>query len=205
MIVSLLENLLASAVSKQYKDQGVVCPVNIRINVYEVGALDNIDYNPSSTTSKDTFHGTAISIFQCHTKGNCGDCRERVVIDPSSNSTQDHSLPENYTNVLAVTTNISEVVVPSAKMTESQCDLLEREKLLEFEWTDHAIQLLFKGQLDKDNVISWAAFHASKQIHVENSNFLSTLLPLFPEKAASLSISIQNKFQLWPLISHCLL
>ncbi len=104
-----------------------------------------------------------------------------------------------------MTTNISEVVVPSAKMTESQCDLLEREKLLEFEWTDHAIQLLFKGQLDKDNVISWAAFHASKQIHVENSNFLSTLLSLFPEKAASLSISIQNKFQLWPLISHCLL
>ncbi len=47
-----------------------------------------------------------------------------------------------------MTTNISEVVVPSAKMTESQCDLLEREKLLEFEWTDHAIQLLSKGQLD---------------------------------------------------------
>ena len=183
-----LENLLASAVSEQYKDQGVVCPVNLRKNVYVVEALDNIDYNPSSATSKDSFQATAISIFQCPTKGNCGDCRERVVIGPSSNSTQDHSLSENYTNVLAVTTNISEVVVPSAKMTESQCDLLEREKLLEFEWTDHAIQLLFKGQLDKDNVISWAAFHASKQIHVENSNFLSTLLPLFPEKAASLSM-----------------
>ncbi len=48
MIVIKLENLLASAVSKQYKDQSVVCLVNLRENVYVVGALDNIDYNPLS-------------------------------------------------------------------------------------------------------------------------------------------------------------
>ena len=39
-----------------------------------------------------------------------------IVIDPSSSSTQDH-LPEDYSNVLAVTTNVNEVVLPAARTT----------------------------------------------------------------------------------------
>ena len=33
-------------------------------NVFTIGAVDNIDHNPSSGTSKGSFHGTGISIFQ---------------------------------------------------------------------------------------------------------------------------------------------
>ena len=29
--------------------------------------LNNLDHNPSSSTAKDSFHGTGISIFQFHT------------------------------------------------------------------------------------------------------------------------------------------
>ena len=92
----------------------------------------------------------------------------------------------------------------------------------EFEWNDLAIQLLSKDQLmDQDNVISWGAFHASNHIHVVNYNCLSSLLPLFPEKAASLSMvrhgmgvikSVTDyldtqqvgNYRLLLLISHCL-
>ena len=59
-----LENLLASAVCQHYKEEGVVCPPNLRKGLYTVGALDNIDHNPSSTTSQDSLHGTGMSIFQ---------------------------------------------------------------------------------------------------------------------------------------------
>ena len=33
-------------------------------------AADNIDHEPSSTTSEDSFHGTGISLFQYSTKSN---------------------------------------------------------------------------------------------------------------------------------------
>ena len=32
--------------------------------LFTVGALENIDYNPSSTTTQGSFHGTGISLFQ---------------------------------------------------------------------------------------------------------------------------------------------
>ena len=41
-----------------------------------------------------------------------------MVIDPSSSSTQHHSLLEGHSNVLAVTTNTNEVIVPAARNTE---------------------------------------------------------------------------------------
>ncbi len=50
-----LENQLATAVCE---DIGVVCPAQLR---KLLGALDNLDHNPSSTTAQGSFHGTGIS------------------------------------------------------------------------------------------------------------------------------------------------
>jgi hypothetical protein len=47
--------------------------------VFTTAAVDNIDHNPSSTTSKSSFHGTGISIFQHPADENDG--VERDVID----------------------------------------------------------------------------------------------------------------------------
>ena len=43
---------------------GVVCTPKMRSGLFTVAAVDNLDYNPSSTTSKDSFHGTDISLMQ---------------------------------------------------------------------------------------------------------------------------------------------
>ena len=56
-----LSTNLANAVCQQYEDDGVVCPPGLRKNVFTILAVDNIDHNPSSTTARDSFHGTAIS------------------------------------------------------------------------------------------------------------------------------------------------
>ena len=37
-----------------------------------IGTLDNLDHNSSSTTAKDSFHGTGISLFQFPTQLNAG-------------------------------------------------------------------------------------------------------------------------------------
>ncbi len=58
-----LENSIATAVCRCYEEEQLVCPPNLRTGLFTVGAFDNLDYNPSSTTSMGSFHGGRISIF----------------------------------------------------------------------------------------------------------------------------------------------
>ena len=51
-----------------------MCPPNLREGLFTTAAIDNIDHNPSSTTTTDALHGTGISLFQ-HPR-NYGDERE---------------------------------------------------------------------------------------------------------------------------------
>ena len=85
--------MVATAVCKQFEDEGVVCPAKLRKDLFVVGALDNLDYNPSSTTAQDSFHGTGISVFQFPTINNSGICRDPVVIKPSLDRT-------NFSNIV---------------------------------------------------------------------------------------------------------
>ena len=55
---------IANSVITQFEESGVVCPTFLKTNVFTTGNLDNIDHNTSSNTSKDSFHGTAISLTQ---------------------------------------------------------------------------------------------------------------------------------------------
>ena len=50
---------LANAVFQHYENEGVVCPPSLRKGN---SAVNNIDHNPSSTTARGSFHGTAISL-----------------------------------------------------------------------------------------------------------------------------------------------
>ena len=46
------------------ENEGIVCPTTLRDELFTTVNLDNIDHNPSSTSSHDSFHGTALSITQ---------------------------------------------------------------------------------------------------------------------------------------------
>ena len=56
------------AITKQlcrsYQNQGVVCPPSLKKGIFTSATIDNIDYNPPSTTAMEAFHGTSISVFQ---------------------------------------------------------------------------------------------------------------------------------------------
>ena len=77
-----LEDQLASAVSVHYEKEGIVCPPNLRKGLFTAGALDNLDHNPLSTTAQESFHGTAISIFQFPTTSNSGISGEPMLTNP---------------------------------------------------------------------------------------------------------------------------
>ena len=51
-------------VFQQFHREQVVCPPQLHSHVFTTAAVDNIDHNPSSTTARDSFHSTAISLIQ---------------------------------------------------------------------------------------------------------------------------------------------
>ena len=59
-----LEDQLAVSACERFKDDDVVIPACLRKGLFTVGALDNLNHNPTSTTSSDLFYGTGISLFQ---------------------------------------------------------------------------------------------------------------------------------------------
>ena len=71
----------------------------MRKNVFTVGALDNLDYNPSSTTSVGSFYGTGISVMQSPTSINSGEeCNPLKLL----NDIRKCTVPAKYTTVSAV-------------------------------------------------------------------------------------------------------
>jgi hypothetical protein len=178
-----IESQLAISVCRDFHDKGVVVPAQLRCGLFTVGALDNLDYNPSSTTAKDAFHGTAISLFQFPTAFNLGQrqCDIKLSVEEVKKS---YSLPDSFTTVPAVAIKTIDVSVPQkiqpiTTITKDMVGALATEK----SWLEHAIQLLDKNEIEKDDVVTWSAFHASKQdTSTDQQITLTQLLPLFYEK-----------------------
>ena len=181
-----LENSLATAVCKCYEEEQLVCPANLREGLFTVGAFDNLDYNPSSTTSQGSFHGGGISIFQFPTASNSGIARNPVDSDPSQPCK--HALPDNYTTVPAVSCDTSHPSVSEYTAPHEFQSVLQVEKEAEGRWIQHSIELLHKDTLGKEEYISWGAFHASLTSNPTNPPSLNALLPLFYEKAATVAM-----------------
>ena len=78
-----IEEWIATSACERFEDDGVVVPSCLSKGLFTVGALDNLDHNPSSTTSATSFHGTGISLLQLPTEGNSGERRPPITIPPS--------------------------------------------------------------------------------------------------------------------------
>ena len=82
--VLAISTSLGNSVCRQYHQDNVVCPPNLRKGIFTISAVDNIDHNTSSTTASDSFHGTGISVFQQPTAEESGIKRERIVLHQAS-------------------------------------------------------------------------------------------------------------------------
>ena len=78
------------------KMHGVIAPYCLCKGLFTVGAIDNLDHNPSSTTSTDSFRGTGIT-FPVSSSGETG-------------------LHESYASVPAVVLKTSATVVPKCQL-----------------------------------------------------------------------------------------
>ena len=182
-----LEHWIASSVCERFEEDGVVIPACLRKGVFTVGALDNLDHNPSSTTAVDAIHGTGICLFQFPTEVYPGEDRPPLIISPSE--TSQHSLPDSYGLVPAVALTACAVHVPiqpvSTKESELLSSCLNEAQSKEKKWIEHALTLVEKDDLSSNDALVWAAFHAQQQPIIEDPPALCALLPLFYEKSAT--------------------
>ena len=175
-----LEESLASSISERFVADGCVVPASLRKGLFTIGALDNLDHNPSSTTAASSFHGTGISLFQLPTAGNHGEPRDPIRL-PSQGS--GHSLPEEYAIVHPVELSTNSSVIP-ARITKETGRSLNIEKGEEKRWMEETLVKLDKEHVVAGDKLTWAAFHSAKQVE-KDPPALTALLPLFYEKAAT--------------------
>ena len=151
---------MASAVLQQVQRDGVVCPTQLRHGLFTVGALDNIDYNPSSTSAEGSFHGTCISLIQSPSKNKMGEHRPSVTLSASDQG-ENLSLPDSYTVVPAVSLKEASVQVPTRVNPGTIVADMRKAKQEELQWIATATEHLSKDKLDAGDTVAWAAFHAS--------------------------------------------
>ena len=165
----------------------MVCPLDLNCGLFTVGALDNIDYNPSSTTAQGSFHGTGISLFQFPSRSVDGTQSRPPITLPPGKPDRNIHLPESYTTVPAVSVKTTELTVSKTAYTEAFSGKLQQAMAQEDCWAQHALSTEDK-EVRSTDVITWSSYHGSMNRPPSISSVISGLLPLFYEKASSLAM-----------------
>lgn len=181
-----------------------MCPPKLRNNVFVTAGVDNIDHNPSST-AHDSFHGTAISLIQHPTAENRGTERDTPVLDATVQAEKRVApLPMTFYNVPPAALHVKDPLVPkvpnAVDLTETAVS--DSGKEVEYKWLDKVIELTSWDALEKDDYISWAAFHASNQPKTTFEPAMVTLLPMFQENAHSVAMIRHAMDMVKSLVHH---
>ena len=178
---------IGNRVCEQFHREQVVCSPKLRNSVFTSAAVDNIDHNPSSTTSKESFHGTGISLFQHPIYD--GEGVDRTVIERESQdcSKSVDDLPHFYTDVPPVNESIKKLSVPASGNTSLDRNSYKQQTEQKYFWLKYVREVL-ESQHDTFNNISWAAYHASHQPSQSHAICPTALLPLFLESAHTVAM-----------------
>ena len=148
--VLTLSTQMGNSVIARFEAEGVVCPSKLQKGVFTTAAVDNIDHNPSSSTAKDSFNGTGISMFQ-HSNGiDLGEERNVVTLE-SPRPTINHiaALPDSYAKVKPVMMPRFDPVVPQLQgPLLSSCTQMSAAFQTEYEWLSHVENVLLSEPSD---------------------------------------------------------
>lgn len=156
------------------------------------GATDNVDHNPTSTTAKDSFHGTSLTSHQSRENDTQGIDRYITLDETIPRKKTIDRLPEYYTHVAQtmLPTNNPKVPphVPSDQWNDNNATV---ENALEEEqrWLEKLRSNIELNQ--QDEYLTWSSHHSSK-IYPVYSTDISALLPLFPDNAYSTAMMLHS-------------
>ena len=184
---------IANSVITDWERKGVVVPSLASRGIFTTGGVDNIDYNPSSTTAlpQSVLHVTSISVLQHFSLSQVTSIKEqddimyheemgKKDVKPSPISytmIDDVSLPRNDTTTVP---NLKDLNSHPFIASNSLNNILQDG----YNWLDHVSQRL-KDTLGKEEWISWAAYYATQSNHLPQSLTRSHVLPLLMDTANS--------------------
>ena len=181
-----IQDDISYAVCEQYIRNGIVAPCwfeDMQEDDILIFAADNVDHNPSSTTSNDSFHGTSLSMFKTGPLSGDNDEKTEKIKLPSSGSVKE--LPQSYSVVPCVEMQTTGLKAPlRLKSFDTNPAVTVEGVDAENEWLRHSASILEK-ELVKDDRFGWYRFHASNMVMNVRSSFSQVLLPLFRDKAAT--------------------
>ena len=185
-----IQSDIANAICQSYEMEKIVCPPNMHRGLFTIAAVDNIDHNPSSATAKDSFYGTGLSLMQHQSQSFCGYFR-----GSSRSSTRSVSfLPSAYTSILPAAIKIKQFTAPRFQGLVTPANIVTASSAVaeEYDWLNAVVNALKKGNLSKDEWVSWSAYHASIQTTEIPPADINALLPSFIENAHSVAMIKQS-------------
>lgn len=182
---------LASSVCLQYERDGCVCPSRLKKDLFTVGAVDNIDHNPSARNAMESFHGTAISIIQFPTNDKLGTDRDTIAIDTEADSRNKVcQLPAEYSQIAPVSLPQTDFFPPASdNNVEAESTIMSSSREKENSWLSVMAELILeKEQIEPGDFVSWSAYHANRQEADIRPVSPIFLMPLFTEPANSVAM-----------------
>ncbi|VDI82572.1 Hypothetical predicted protein [Mytilus galloprovincialis] len=176
----------------RYVKDGIVCPTNLLQNIFTSSAVGNIDHNPISISSKDSFDGTGISLFQHISEDVQGVVQTFLQSEPMLNCQSKRvyllPLPKSYSNLPPAVLRFNEPDIPLVE-GELSIDMSSFPAALKgkLKWLKHvAEKSSVKAKVGTN--ISWSAYHAVVLPDANKLLAVSSLLPLFHEQAKSVAL-----------------
>ena len=190
-IVSALGNNICD----YYHQTGVVCPPQLQEGFFVTAAADNLDHNPSSTTSSSSFHGTGISLFQNDVRnpdnGFIRFQRHMTIMDGARKMTE---LSVAYSDVKPMTLRNNKIYVPECPGdVTSGCNTIKQHMQEEYGWLEH-VEQSYIDDVTGESQLSWTAYHASTMPPTAVFPSVNAMLPLFQHEASSPAI-VRHSFE----------
>lgn len=159
-----------------FNENDAVFPASLVANIFTTAAIDNIDHNPSSSTARDSFHGTSITLIQHpDSEMNVG----RLDLSAAKWSrTVTSRLPISYTSLPPTSNPTSELSVSTVNSSLSLSHEFDCSELM-LPWLD-SVSTAIEHE-ESNGKVSFAAFQSQSSPTVIHK-CQSTLLPLLRDE-----------------------
>ena len=171
-----ISTILRNTAIEKFEKDNVVYPLNMCHGLFTIGAIDNIDVNPSSSTAMSSFHGTAASLHQkVATNANQIEGLEKLTLSTDKFLKQ---LPDEYTEIPPFYVSSS---APSPDFPENPAqEIISGIFQEESDW----MKSVRDSSNENKSALSWAAYNAAACNSVKDPD-ISALLPMWRESSKS--------------------
>ena len=107
---------------KRFDEMGLVCPINLKANIFTTAATDNIDHNSTSSTAQNHFHGPSVSVFQHFLDKTHLQIQNSLPIELDDCSSVSRELPHFYTEIQPMSKVNSDIPIQLANTTRAHND-----------------------------------------------------------------------------------